>query len=187
MADPSSVTVPALPAAAALTNAESVPFHQDGRLVRATPAELVEGGLPYATLEVGGRTATVSEHLEGAVTQGVTTKGAAFTAITALRVLRRTSAGLAHASATVRDHATAVVGVALATAAASAQASYRSSGLMQDAAFNFAPGPVFLGADGLLTQVYPAKPSALFILQVGLALSKTELLVGIDRPIFLAA
>lgn len=39
----SPITVPGLPAAAGLTGAEQIPFHQNGRLVRATPGDLING------------------------------------------------------------------------------------------------------------------------------------------------
>lgn len=50
-------------------------------------------------------------------------------------------------------------------------------GMMVEPSWTWTPGPVYLGTNGLLTQVPPAAPGALFIAQVGTATSPTSLFV----------
>lgn len=51
------------------------------------------------------------------------------------------------------------------------------TGLMVEPSWSWTPGPVYLGANGQLTQSPPAAPGALFLAQVGTATSPTTLFV----------
>jgi hypothetical protein len=51
------------------------------------------------------------------------------------------------------------------------------TGLMVEPSWSWTPGPVYLGANGQLTQTPPAAPGALFLAQVGTATSPTTLFV----------
>lgn len=50
-------------------------------------------------------------------------------------------------------------------------------GVMIEPSWSWTPGPVYLGANGVLTQTPPAAPGALFLAQVGTATSPTSLFV----------
>lgn len=51
------------------------------------------------------------------------------------------------------------------------------TGVMIEPSWSWTPGPVYLGVNGLLTQIPPAAPGALFLAQVGTATSPTSLFV----------
>jgi hypothetical protein len=50
-------------------------------------------------------------------------------------------------------------------------------GPMTEPSWSWTPGPVFLGANGVLTQTPPAAPAAAFLAQIGYATSATGLFV----------
>jgi len=52
--------------------------------------------------------------------------------------------------------------------------------------WSWTPGPVYLGVDGLLTQIPPLAPAAIFLAQVGFATSATVLFVDRNPSIKLS-
>jgi hypothetical protein len=89
--------------------------------------------------------------------------------------------GLAmHANADSLPDAEAVIGITLSAAPLSGSLQVQRQGIITEPTWAWSAGPVFLAGAGLLTQ---AAPSAGVLLQVGTALSPTQLDVRIGTPI----
>lgn len=103
-------------------------------------------------------------------------------AINALRVVRGSGDEIFRCNGDDASHAGTAIGITVtATSAPGESQTVRSDGLMVDAAWNFASGPVYCGPAGVLTQ-NPDLASA-FVCQVAVAKSPTEILVDIQPPI----
>lgn len=77
-------------------------------------------------------------------------------------------------------HATQVVGVALQAGNAGTVLGVRTAGTMTDSGWAWAPGPIYCGEQGVLTQ----DPGATgWLLAVGRALDATTIDIDIDNPI----
>jgi hypothetical protein len=105
--------------------------------------------------------------------------------ISGLAVVRFVDADhVAPASANVAAHATSIAGLALtATSGAEQSLDILRYGEVADGGWSWTPGlPVFLGANGFLTQT----PSAAwaFVLIVGVAISATRICVDPKSPVF---
>ena len=85
------------------------------------------------------------------------------------------------ADCTNAAHLGAVLGVVADAYAAGAQAVVQTDFELSHTGWTFAPGPVFVGEAGLLTQSVPA--GAVFTQVVGFALSPTRLRVSVIQPI----
>ena len=82
------------------------------------------------------------------------------------RAIADNGAGQAvHADAATLAHGLAIVGISDGAAALGAVVSARTGGPMHFSGWSWAPGPVFLGLDGVLTQSVP--PSAVIALVLG--------------------
>jgi hypothetical protein len=102
------------------------------------------------------------------------------------RVIAWESGEARHADPTVLSDARRVIGVSLNAALSGAPVTVRQSGLVVDASLALTPGlPVYLGANGTLTQIPPAAPAAAYALRIGSALAADTLLVRISQPISL--
>ena len=100
------------------------------------------------------------------------------------RAVRAVPGGCAYASADESDHAEAFLGVTVTAALAGDEISVVGpGGVIEESTWNWMPGAVFLGVDGVLVQ--PAPNDGLFSLQVGVALDDQTLLVTPRPPIFL--
>jgi hypothetical protein len=107
-------------------------------------------------------------------------------AVSGHRVIAWESGEARHADPTVLSNARRVIGVSLNAALTGDPVTVRQSGLVVDASLALTPGlPVFLGADGTLTQNPPAAPAAAYALRIGSALAADTLLVRISQPISL--
>lgn len=80
-------------------------------------------------------------------------------------------------------HIDQVGGVTLNAVEAGEAVNLQLSGPLDDAAWNWQPGPVWLGPGGTLTQTPPLDGYLLFI---GKAVSPTRIIINIDQPIALA-
>lgn len=81
------------------------------------------------------------------------------------------------------DSIAEVLGVTTTATGAAGEIVYvQAAGVLADPSFSFLPGPVFVGANGVLTQ---NPPTAGAILQVGVATTLTTLLIRIQQPIYL--
>ena len=77
-----------------------------------------------------------------------------------------------------------IIGVTKTSAAASGETvTFVAEGLLVDPSFTFTPGPVYVGSGGSLTQI---KPTSDLLIQIGIAISLTELLVSVKPSIRLA-
>lgn len=73
-----------------------------------------------------------------------------------------------------------LLGLTLTAADAGGQVNVQRSGPLDDAGWSWAPGPVWLGADGALTQVAPVDG---FCVLLGAAVSGTRLILDFHQPI----
>lgn len=101
--------------------------------------------------------------------------------LSALRAVTTNSSGQAvyASNATLAD--AQVVGVTLGAASSAQQVGVKTFGPMSDANWNWTKGAVYLGTNGQLTQTAPT--SGAIIVQVGRALTATQLFVDVDTTI----
>lgn len=77
-----------------------------------------------------------------------------------------------------------VIGMTTGSSASGAQAIVQQAGLITEPSWRWIPNaPVYLGVDGLLTQVSPA--SGIFSLIVAFAVTATQIYIRIRDPIYL--
>lgn len=99
------------------------------------------------------------------------------------RVVRSVPGGIGYASANDPAHGDDVVGLTL-QAGADEPINVQVAGEVVEPSWDWAPQePIFLGADGMLTQVPPEEPAA-FVLVFGFATSPTSLMIRIEPPIY---
>lgn len=67
-----------------------------------------------------------------------------------------------------------IAGVTVAAASMGQAVAVQSAGLLEEPTWTFVPGPVYVGANGTLTQT---RPVAGYIINIGVAVSATELLI----------
>lgn len=103
--------------------------------------------------------------------------------ISGQRGVRAVAGGVALASAADLSHFGALVGISTGATAAGAACAYVASGPISEPSWSWSPGPVLLGADGVLTQQEPTRG---FLQQVGISDAPTRLVVGILPPIKIA-
>lgn len=97
------------------------------------------------------------------------------------RAVRLVAGALSHPDLADAAHAEQIVGVAETAASAGASARVRAAGRTENPDWSWAAGPVYAGADGVLTQTPPA---GAWLLVIGRPLSPTSLLVDIEPPIY---
>lgn len=82
------------------------------------------------------------------------------------------------------DHAAEVVGIALGSTSAAGQSlTAQTAGPITDSNWSWAPGVVWCGADGRLTQT---PPSLGWLMQAGRVISPTTVDIDIEQPIYRA-
>ena len=107
-------------------------------------------------------------------------------AISGHKVLVRTPTGLTNASCDNPVHQATVIGVSLNAAAPGDPVTVISYGEITEPTWNWTPLlPVFLGLNGILTQIAPTTPGY-FSLIVGFAVSAHVLFVSLGEAIALA-
>ncbi|QEL64793.1 hypothetical protein OTERR_13170 [Oryzomicrobium terrae] len=100
-------------------------------------------------------------------------------------VLLDATGSAVYADATDPSHALKVLGMTVGAAVAGYPVDIQTGGEITEPTWSWDVSlPVFLGANGLLTQVVPAAPSA-FSLVVGIPLSPTTLYVSLREPILI--
>lgn len=92
---------------------------------------------------------------------------------------------LGYASNDDPDHLAAPLWVTLGAAGAGAPVSALMIGPLTEPSWNWTPGPVYLGINGMLTQTPPTAPAALFLAQVGAAIGPTTIIVDRSPSIHL--
>ena len=78
------------------------------------------------------------------------------------------------------DHIDLLLGITLTAAELAAPVNIQRSGALDDSGWSWAPGPVWLGADGALTQTPPA---AGYDVLIGAAVSATRITLNLTDPI----
>lgn len=121
-------------------------------------------------IESGGLVA-VSQDLQ--LTAGVS--------LSALRAVTTNSSGEAVYASTDTLGNAQVVGITMGAASSGAQVGVKTFGPMSDASWNWTKGAVYLGTNGQLTQTAPS--GGAIIVQVGRALTATQLFVDVDTTI----
>lgn len=95
---------------------------------------------------------------------------------------RAVTTGLVYADKDTLAHAFAVLGITRNAVGASGSVQVQYGGAMIEPSWSWTPNlPIFLGSNGVLTQVAPTTG---FILSLGFALSATEIMINISIPIF---
>lgn len=112
---------------------------------------------------------------------GATLTLPAATSIHAGRAVRLVDGQLTHPDPNNSAHADQVAGVAETAATTGGTARIRTAGVTENDSWAWAEGPVYVGADGVLTQTPPATG---WQMTIGRALTTTSLLVDIEPPIF---
>lgn len=100
----------------------------------------------------------------------------------------RVTGALAYASCKVASDSTRALGISSNAAGIGGSVVIRTTGEMSEPSWAWSPDlPIFLGADGVLTQVEPSAASGdQFSLVVGIALTPTRIFVRLGAPLFLA-
>lgn len=95
------------------------------------------------------------------------------------RVVRTVAGALYEVDTSVPAHAAQVAGISMQAATPGTVVQVRTAGALTDSGWTLAPGLVFCGAGGALTQT-PSETG--WLLRVGRVLSPTSFLVDIDDP-----
>jgi hypothetical protein len=112
-------------------------------------------------------------------------EGATFTApagstVFGHRAVRLVDGAVFHPDTRDSAHAPAVCGIAQQSSAPGSPVLVRTAGTMTEPSWAWAPGYVWCGADGVLTQT--PEPTG-WLLAVGRAINPTTLVVDIDTPV----
>lgn len=102
--------------------------------------------------------------------------------LSALRAVYELDGVVRYLDSSDADHIDLLLGLTLTAATPGAPVNIQRSGPIDDAGWNWAPGPVWLGADGTLTQTPPADG---YDVLIGAAMSATRLTLNIQDPITL--
>jgi hypothetical protein len=121
----------------------------------------------------------------GASSQVIATYPAGSINISALRVVRLSAGALFTVDKDTLAHAHTAIGISQQAATVGNPLDVVLSGIMDDSNWAWIPDlPLYVGADGALTQTPPSAPSV-FLLRVGVALTATTVLVSIERSILI--
>jgi hypothetical protein len=116
---------------------------------------------------------------------GVVQQFTALSPITAGQPIAVVAGGVVPASCTTQAHGYTSIGIAVNTVTAGSPVSVRLLSLMTSSNWAWAPGlPVVVGANGTLTQSLPL--GALFLKQLAVAITATQILVSPMPVVFLA-
>ena len=96
------------------------------------------------------------------------------------RVVKSTDNGCAYADSSDISDIGKVLGITSSAYSSGSLATIHTSSEIIEPSWNFTPGAVYLGSNGLLTQIVP---SVGFIQQIGVATAPTKLVVQIQPPI----
>lgn len=133
------------------------------------------------TLNVNNETITLNIESGGLVAVSQDLTMTAGESLSALRAVTTDGSGNAvYASNDTLANAQ-VVGITLGAASAGASVGVKTFGTMTDAGWTWTKGAVYLGTNGQLTQTAPT--SGAIVVQVGRALTATQLFVDVDTTI----
>ncbi len=103
--------------------------------------------------------------------------------LSALRLAYELDGVVRYLDAHDAEHIDLAAGITLTAAGQGELINLQLSGPLDDSTWSWAPGPVWLGAEGTLTQSPPVEG---FLLYVGAAVSLTRIIINIDQPVGLA-
>lgn len=133
------------------------------------------------TVNVSNETITLNIESGGLIAVSQDLQLTAGVSLSALRAVTTNSSGEAiYASNNTLANAQ-VVGITLGAASSAQQVGVKTFGPMSDASWNWTKGAVYLGTNGQLTQTAPS--GGAIIVQVGRALTATQLFVDVDTTI----
>ena len=102
-------------------------------------------------------------------------------ALSAMRIVWEDEAGVVFAlDSADDDHIDLLCGITLTATSDAGPVTVQRTGAVDDSAWDWTPGRVYLGADGALTQ---SPPSTGFDVLVGVAVSPTRLILNFQDPI----
>jgi hypothetical protein len=101
--------------------------------------------------------------------------------VSALRVIVAENGVARYPNINDTDDAGRVIGVSFTAAAEGGVLTVQPDGVINEPLWTWSPGPVWCGANGVLTQTQPASPA--WLMEVGRARSAASLVVDIQKPI----
>lgn len=107
----------------------------------------------------------------------------AATTVSALRLVTESASGVSPLDPTDDGQVAGLLGVSISAGDAGDEIRIKTGGTIDDAGWSWAPGFVYAGANGTLTQTYPASG---WEIVVGYAPSATRLNLTFDEPVKLA-
>lgn len=114
---------------------------------------------------------------------GSAVQRAAGATLSALRIVYELDGEVFYLDPSDAAHVDLVLGITLSAAAQGQLVSVQGFGPVDDSSWSWSPGPVWLGADGSLTQLPPAGG---FDVLIGAAVSATRVNLNIQEPIDLS-
>lgn len=104
------------------------------------------------------------------------------TVVSALRVVYELPGGtVAPADYDDPVHVEALLGVTLTAAGVGQPVDVQGSGVLEDAGWSWTPGPLWLGAAGVIVQVPPVDGA---LVQLGSAVGPTRVILRLEAPIY---
>jgi hypothetical protein len=111
-------------------------------------------------------------------------EGTAGAAIGGHRAVISSAGKIYYADQANLDHVNRILGITLNAAENNAKIKIQNYGELVETSFNFTPDmPVFVGTNGVLTQIIP---SSGFIQQIAIALSSTKIFIENKSPIIIS-
>lgn len=146
-----------------------------------TDAAGTKGFHPVASAFTAGHGITLDTDANTGVTEVAVARVSllASGAISALRAIVADDGTGRYPNTAIASDAGKVVGISVTAAADGEPFEVLTDGEWADASWSWTPGPVFCGADGVLTQTPPSG----WVLEVGRALSATRLTVDVKTPL----
>lgn len=108
------------------------------------------------------------------------------TPIGGYRVVRRISGGIEYADASILGHLNSVIGLTTSAIGSGFSGQVITLGDIEESSWNWTPNlPLFLGLNGLLTQVVPTISDSVFSLMLGKAITSKKIYFQIHEPYIL--
>jgi hypothetical protein len=157
------------------------------------PADVIVAGQPFvlvvepraapAVVVAAGRQGLPGPRGQPGPSGGSAVQRQAGETISALRLVYELDGVVRYLDHEDAEHINLALGLSLASGDAGTEVDVQLSGSVDESTWSWSPGPVWLGAQGFLTQLPPDDG---FLLYVGTAVSPTRLILNIDQPVELA-
>lgn len=147
----------------------------------------------YVVVELDAETQIISEGFQGppgqqgaqGVSAGAIQRTAPF-AMSGHRIVAEVGGQLVYASAATPAHAGQILGMTMNAADPGAFVEIRQDGDVTEPSWSFTPDrPVYLGANGQLTQTPPTAPDFAFLQVIGFATAANRIFLNPTPPIYL--